>query len=297
MWLGALALDLIAGEPPTWMHPTVAMGALISALERRAPSAPALQLAYGGVLVGVPVAASVGLAWIIGQLPKWSRLPMTLVLLKTSFSLGELVAAGERVEGDLKRDDLEAARADVRDLVSRPVATLERAHIASAAIESLAENLGDSYVAPLLFFRLAGLGGALAYRAVNTADAMVGYRGRYEFLGKAAARLDDLLNYMPARVSALALVAAAPLAGLRSGEAMRVGLRDHRRTASPNAGWPMAVAAGACGVRLEKMGHYSLGPGCAPSGSDIASARRLVTTAALLVTIAVCALPKGRLWS
>jgi adenosylcobinamide-phosphate synthase len=279
------------------MHPTVAMGTLINVLERHAPNAPEWQLAYGGALVGLPMAASLGAAWLIERLPWWWRLPMTLVLLKTSFALRELIAAGERVELDLERDDLEAARADVRDLVSRPVATLERTQIASAAVESLAENLGDSYVAPLLFFRLAGLGGALAYRAVNTADAMVGYRGRYEFLGRAAASLDDVLNYVPARISALALVAAVPLVGLDGREAVRVGLRDHRRTASPNAGWPMAVVAGACGVRLVKVGHYSLGEGCAPSGPDIARARRLVRTAALLVTIAALALPKGRPWS
>jgi adenosylcobinamide-phosphate synthase len=122
---------------------------------------------------------------------------------------------------------------------------------------------------------------------VNTADAMVGYRGRYELLGKAAARLDDALSYVPSRAAALALIVAAPVVGLSPRAALRTGLRDHRRTASPNAGWPMAVAAGACGVRLEKPGHYTLGQGRQPDASDIARARHLVVVAAALATLAI----------
>jgi adenosylcobinamide-phosphate synthase len=296
IWVAALGLDFVAGEPPAWMHPTVATGALIGALERPAPTTPSRQLAYGAALVGLPMAASLGVGWLVGRLPRWLRLPVELALLKSSFALSSLLAAGARIERDLERGEPGTARGHLRDLVSRPTATLDRAHIASAAIESLAENLSDSYVAPMLFFRLAGLGGALVYRAVNTADAMVGYRGRYEFLGKAAARLDDVVNFVPARVSAVALVAASPLVGLRGGAALRVGLRHHRRTASPNAGWPMAVVAGACEVRLEKLGQYVLGEGASPGAADICRARRLVLAAAVLATVAALALPRGRPW-
>jgi len=118
---------------------------------------------------------------------------------------------------------------------------------------------------------------------------MVGYRGRYEDLGKAAARLDDALNYAPARLTALALVAAAPLAGGSAQAAWRVALAHHRRTASPNAGWPMAAAAGALGLRLAKVGHYSLGDGREPMAGDIRRARRLVATAAALITVGLLA--------
>src|SRR5207244_3330506 len=131
--------------------------------------------------------------------------------------------------------------------------------------ESLAENLSDSVVAPLFFLLCFGLEGAIAYRAINTLDAMIGYRGRYEWLGKAAARIDDVANYVPARLTALLLWAAgASLAlGRASGLSPRRGLRvwraDHARTASPNGGHPMAMAAGLLGVRLDKPAQYVLG--------------------------------------
>jgi adenosylcobinamide-phosphate synthase len=285
--LGAVAMDLAAGEPPAWMHPTVAMGSVVGALERRAPARGPAQLAFGALLVGVPAALGAGLGIFVERLPVLWRVPLSVSLLKAALSLRELLAAGQRMERALEAGDLGAARSAARDLVSRPAAGLDAPALASAAIESLAENLADSYVAPLLFFRAFGLPGALAYRAVNTADAMVGYRGRYELLGKAAARLDDVLSYVPSRVAALALVVAAPIAGLSPRAALRTGFRDHRRTASPNAGWPMAVAAGACGVRLEKPDHYVLGEGRAPEASDIARSRRLVFTAAALTTLAL----------
>jgi adenosylcobinamide-phosphate synthase len=167
--------------------------------------------------------------------------------------------------------------------VSRPVAGLDGAQLASAAIESVAENLSDSLVGPLLFYLLFDLPGALAYRAANTLDAMIGYHGEYEDLGKAAARLDDLLNLLPARLSALLLVGAAWL-GCGDGRAAWGTLRrDRARTASPNAGWPMAAAAGALRVRLEKMDHYRLGsPFPDPTPRDIGRAVRLCYAAAAL---------------
>ena len=136
---------------------------------------------------------------------------------------------------------VEEARRDLRWLVSGPTADLKHAGlVAAAAIESLAENFVDAWVAPLLAYALFGLGGAYAYRAANTADAMWGYRGsRYEWLGKATARLDDLLNWVPARVGALVMLGVGP----RRAAAVEVWRRDARLTASPNAGQPMAVAA------------------------------------------------------
>ncbi|NJN68054.1 MAG: cobalamin biosynthesis protein, partial [Chloroflexaceae bacterium] len=161
-----------------------------------------------------------------------------------------------------------------------------RAAIAAAAIESLAENTSDSVVAPLLAYALGGLPGAFAYRAANTLDAMVGYRGRYEYLGKVPARLDDLLNLVPARLTALLIAAAAVGCSADAPQAWQVMWRDHALTASPNAGWPMAAVAGALGVRLEKMGHYCLNErGRAPTAADIRRAGRVVgVAAASLVT-------------
>lgn len=298
-WLAALALDLAAGEPPPRAHPVVFVGRAISALDGFAPRDPAGQGAFGIALVGIPAALAALAGAATGLIP--SRILRGLAsvwLLKSAFAMRELVLSGDRVERALRRDDIVAAREELSALVSRETSELRPDEAASAAIESLAENLADSFIAPLLFYRIGGLPAALAYRAVNTADAMVGYRGRYERIGKAAARLDDVLNYVPARISAFALLAAAAVTGdSDASEAATIALRDHQRTESPNAGWPMAAAAGALGVRLAKRDHYSLGDGGRPPGpDDIRRARRLVIAASLVATVAVLATYRRGAW-
>ncbi len=158
--------------------------------------------------------------------------------------------------------------------MSRPTATLRAEQVAAGVVESLAENLTDAFVSPLMFYLVLGLPGALAYRALNTADSMLGYRqGALEYFGKLAARLDDVANLIPARLAALALVIVA---GRRVRSAWSTMLSDHRLTASPNAGWTMAAMAGALGVTLAKPGAYSLGHGREPDVTDIAHALRLL---------------------
>ena len=200
-------------------------------------------------------------------------------------SIRGLFAAAVAVRAPLAAGHLGAARAALAwHLVSRPTRELDAAHVASGAVESVAENLTDAFVAPVIFFLLLGLPGAAVYRAVNTADAMLGYReGALEHFGKVAARLDDLLNLIPARLSALAIVAAA-LGGADRGGAWRTMRRDRRRTASPNAGWTMAAMAGALGVTLEKPGAYRLGDGREPRPEDIDRAVRVTALAAVLAT-------------
>lgn len=286
----ALAADLGLGELPARGHPVVVTGWLVGRLAGRPTGRPGRDLARGAVAVALPAAA----AWTVGRLVERrrrgpARLLAAAWLLKSSFALRGLLEAGDRVARALERDDLNAARRALPWLVSRPVPGLDRAHVCSAAVESLAENLADSYVAPLAAYALGGLPAALAYRAVNTADAMLGYRGELEHLGKAAARLDDLVNLVPARLTAAALVLAAPAVGLSARGALRTALHDARRTASPNAGWPMSAAAGALGAWLEKPGAYRLGHGAAPDFGHIAAARRLVTAAAALATAAYLA--------
>ena len=126
-------------------------------------------------------------------------------------------------------------------------------------MESVAESTCDSLVAPLFYFLLLGVPGAIGYRVVNTLDSMIGYHGKYEYLGKFAARLDDVLNFIPARLTALLLVLAAFVMKRNGRKAWQTALREHAKTESPNAGWPMAAMAGALDVRLEKVGHYQLG--------------------------------------
>jgi adenosylcobinamide-phosphate synthase len=210
-----------------------------------------------------------------------------------------LFDAAAAVGGPLARGDLPAARTALAwHLVSRPTGALDAEHVASGAVESVAENLTDAYAAPVAFFLAFGLPGAALYRAVNTADAMLGYRdGPLEHFGKVAARLDDALNVVPARLAALAIVVAAPLGGGSAAGAWRALRRDRARTASPNAGWTMSAIAGALGVTLEKPGSYRLGDGRAPRPADIARAVRIVAVAAALLTgalLGVAALAAAR---
>src|SRR6266850_471822 len=167
--------------------------------------------------------------------------------------------------------------------------------LVSAAIESVAENLTDSLVAPVCFFLAGGLVWAAVYRVINTADSMLGFRrGQLEYFGKSSARLDDLLSFIPARIAGLSLVAGAALAGERAGGALAVLRRDRRRTQSPNSGWPMAAMAGALGVVLEKPAVHRLGVGASPRATDIARAVRVVgVAAAVSVVLAVAAFVAG----
>ena len=182
------------------------------------------------------------------------------LLFKSTFAVGMLHRVAATTRGLLASDDLPALRENMRSLVSRDVSAMTPGQAIAATVESVSENTTDSFVGPWLAFALFGLPGAFAYRAVNTLDSMIGYRGEYEYLGKAAARLDDLVNLVPARLTALLLaLGSLVLPGQRAGGAWRIMWRDHARTASPNAGWTMSGMAGALGVALEKEGHYTLG--------------------------------------
>ena len=299
----ALAFDLFVGEPPNRLHPVAWLGRLLAwgRAQSQASSPAGLMAAGGGVLAGVLLLV-VGLAalvsWLAGRLG-WPGVVLEAALLKCAFSLRGLAGAARGVTAALERGSLEEARRRVaRDLVSRPAEELSAPHVASATVESVAENLTDSLVAPLLFFLIGGLPGAWAYRVVNTADAMWGYRqGDLEYLGKAAARLDDALNWIPARLAAIGIVLSAFMSGAAAGRAVigawRTMWRDGGRTASPNAGWTMAAMAGALGVTLEKPGAYRLGSGPLPTARHIHRAVQVMLVASGLsvaVGLAVAAL-------
>jgi adenosylcobinamide-phosphate synthase len=203
-----------------------------------------------------------------------------------TLSLRGLVVAGDEVEEALEHEDLAGARRLLTwNLVSRDTTALDEAQVAAATIESVAENISDGVVAPLFYYALGGLPAALAYRFVNTADAMLGYRDpAHEWLGKAPARLDDLANLLPARISAALIVLAAALVGENATAAWRAWRRDAARTESPNAGHPMSATAGALEVELEKVGHYRLGAGGgAPSARDIGRATRMIRIVPVLI--------------
>jgi adenosylcobinamide-phosphate synthase len=295
----ALLLDLILGDPANRFHPVAWMGTVIGTVRRRAPGQGWLaQLSFGALLVtgGAVITAGLGrlLAEAVARLPSPIGWVVEAGLLMMTFSLRGLINAAEEVEGALEVGDLtEARRVASWHLVSRDTTALSESQVAAATIESVAENISDGVVAPLFYYALGGLPVALAYRFVNTADAMLGYRDpAHEWLGKAPARLDDLANLLPARISTALIVLAAALVGENPRMAWQVWQRDAAKTASPNAGHPMSAMAGALGVELEKVGHYRLGAGGRPPASgDIRRAARLIYLVPMLIVGLLVLLP------
>ena len=242
----ALLLDALLGEPPARLHPVVLMGRYLAwAWPRvRGLGSGAFYWTLGALLFTLP-------AFLLDLLlrpPAWGWLLLGL-LLKPLFSLRMLleeVAAVERALGE----DLEEARRQLSRIVSRPTEDLSPEEVREAALESLSENLSDSVLAPLLYYALFGLAGAALYRYANTADAMWGYP-EHGARGAFAARVDDLLNLLPARLTGLLLCPPRLWPKL---------LQEARKTPSPNAGFPMAALALRLGVRLRKRGVYALNP-------------------------------------
>lgn len=321
--LVAAALDLALGEPPAPAHPVVWLGAAIDALESRAPwGNQQSELVFGAAAAGGLTLAATLTALVASSrmpaLPRPLRVLALAVLLKPAFSLRALLAAGSAVRSALERGDLALARRDLQALVSRETALLSAANCAGAAIESLAENTTDSIIGPWLTFLCFGLTGAWCFRTINTFDSRWGYRGRYDRLGRAAARADDLAAAVPARLSAMLLIAASafhfsvtalgtwfdrlPTSGhwpttssdghsMNGGlvnlsqalAALRCSMESRRKTGSPNSGWTMGAMAGGLGLKLSKFGSYVLNPGgLDPVAADIARAQELVAFSALL---------------
>jgi adenosylcobinamide-phosphate synthase len=299
--VAALAVDVVLGEPPSALHPVVWMGRLIGALERRLPRGrPAVELAGGALLaLFVPGLFGAGAWLLLRALSGHWLLEMvaSVWLLKSSFAFRGLGRAAFGVRDALVRGDLDRARDALRSLCSRDPSALDEPQLVAASVESVAENTSDSVVAPLFYYALFGLPGAIVYRAVNTLDSMVGYHGRFEYIGKASARLDDALNYVPARVTAGLLLLGGSLARRDPRRGWVMWQRDGGKTESPNAGRPMAAMAGLLGVELEKLGHYRLGdPGEPLVPAQIERAWRIVTLGAAVgagLVILLCGVARG----
>jgi len=267
----ALALDAAVGEPPEQVHPVVALGAVIAALDRPY-SAP--RLVGVAIALLVPLGAAVVAAVPVAALQSWHPIAaggLAGLLLFTTLSHRLLVGLATDVI-EATTTDLEGAKAAVVGLVGRDTAALDAAEVRSAAVESLAENLADGLVAPLVAFALGsllslpvGVGAAVWVKAVNTLDSMLGYRDRP--LGTGSARLDDVVEWLPARFSA-ALIALA------AGDPGSLGRARAwaREPPSPNSGWPMATMAAVLDARLRKPGEYDLNPEAALPGKDTALA-------------------------
>jgi adenosylcobinamide-phosphate synthase len=303
----ALIVDAFFGEPPATVHPVVLMGRATSTFEERAlVLKDARRTRLAGLLLAITLPTlSFALARIALQFaPSKLRQPFEVGLLSTTLSMRGLARAALAVERELENGDLKTARTRVGEFVGRDTARLSTSEVARAAIESVAENTSDGVVAPMLYGLLWGAPGALAYKAINTLDSMVGHpQPPYEDLGWASARLDDLANLLPARLTALSVAAVSGSA--RGGAATLATARRYGPlTKSPNAGWAEASFAGALGLRFGGTSSYGgvlrrgpiLGSGRPPEAADIGRAVRLMhRTCLLLAGLALAAtLARGR---
>jgi adenosylcobinamide-phosphate synthase len=260
--LVAFCVDHFIGEPPSRLHPVVWMGkALSSTGAPWTQAAPRIAFAYGAAVWMIGAALTGAVAWAVVMLiqrgigavsigDQLAQAALLGLLLKPLLSWRMLSREVAAVECAVE-NGIETGRMQLRRLVSRDTTRLSTIEVRESALESLAENLNDSLVAPLLWFAIGGVPAAALYRFANTADAMWGYRGCWEWAGKWAARADDLLSYVPARLTAAILA----LSAWRSPSQLR---RIARVTPSPNGGWPMGMLALALNVRLSKPGVYVL---------------------------------------
>ena len=294
---GVLA-DALVGDPRRG-HPVALFGRAATRLER---SIYADSRTRGAVFTGCCEALAIGPALAAARISRShpaTRLAWAGTVTWAVTGARSLTAEAGRVHRALRAGDVAGARRLLPNLVGRDPAELDAAGIARAVVESVAENTSDAIVAPLLWGALAGPPGLAAYRAANTLDAMVGHHSpRYERFGWASARLDDVVNWAPARVTALLAAACAPVVGGRPAAVWRIALDDGPRHPSPNAGWCEAAFAGALGVQLGGPLSYAgraehrpeLGTGRPPEAADIARASRLcrsVTTAATALAAAL----------
>ena len=287
MILGAaLVWDRLFGEPPERVHPVVGVGKVVDlAMEQGIRGEPRRDQARGLMMaIGLPMAVFGMGATAMSVLGRLGAVPAIVggaFLLKSSFALSAMETEGRRVAEALDEDDLDAARESLSGIVSRDVSALDASGVASAAISTIAENVSDSAIGPMLAYGAFGVPGAMAYRAINTMDTMAGYRDHRADFGRVPAKLDDAANWVPARIAGGAIVASAAMTGMDYDSAARTMLQEHSRTESPNGGWPIGAAAGALGVEVEKVGHYRFGgENRKASGPDIDRSLRLYTGAA-----------------
>ena len=258
-------LDCLLGDPLSAAHPVVLMGKLISFLEKKLRSrflkTPQGERTAGTIMALLVPLVSAGagllLLYLAWRVHPWAYFAVSAFLCWQCFAARCLMTEAKKVVTCLETQGLAAGRRQVAMLVGRDTENLSEEQVIKAAVETVAENTSDGVVAPLLWMVLLGAAGGLFYKAINTMDSMVGYKNeKYLHFGRAAAKLDDGANYVPARLSALAMIGAAFLLKLDGKGAWRVWRRDRRNHASPNSAQTESACAGALGVRLGGDASY-----------------------------------------
>lgn len=268
IWTAVLCgflLDCLLGDPEKMPHPVVWMGRAISRLEkwlrRRFPQTPEGELRAGMVLaVVLPLGTlliSGGLCWIFWWIHPMLGLALQAFWCWQALAMRCLAKESRNVYRCLKDQGLEAGRKAVSRIVGRDTAQLSEQGVIKAAVETVAENFSDGVIAPLLYMLIGGAPLALTYKAINTMDSMVGYKNeKYLYFGRAAAKLDDVANYVPSRIGALLWILASPLAGGNMKNAWKIWRRDRRNHASPNSAQTESACAGSLGIQLAGPASY-----------------------------------------
>ena len=301
--LGGFVLDAVFGDPAWLPHPVVLMGKCISKLEKalraRFPKTQQGELLAGAVLafclpVGTFLVTS-AVCLLAAKISPWLGLAVQMLWCGQALAAKGLVQESRNVYGELVKPDLPAARKAVSRIVGRDTENLTAEGVTKAAVETVAENASDGVIAPLLYMLLGGAPLALTYKAVNTMDSMLGYKNEtYLYFGRAAAKLDDVANYIPSRLAALLWAAAAALTGNDAKGAWRIWRRDRRNHASPNSAQTESACAGALGVQLAGPAYYfgeyypkpTIGDALRPiEPQDILRADRMMYAASILALV------------
>jgi adenosylcobinamide-phosphate synthase len=280
----ALIIDLLFGEFPAKIHPVVWMGKLIDILK-------GYLINYRSKISGIILTF---VLLIIFTLATYVLISLSLlnyilyilvssIILTTTFAIKTLINSAKGIKKDLEHD-INTARKSMSYLVSRDTINLSSEEIVSATVETLTENITDSVTAPLFYVFLFGVPGAVFYRVVNTLDAMVGYKKPETIkIGWFPAKLDDILNYLPARITGILVVVSAVLLRMDWKNSYKIMIRDARNPDSPNSGYTMAAAAGALGIKLKKIGYYEIGDDINPLNSDKISDAILLTKVTIIL--------------
>ena len=295
LW-GSLLIDRLIGDPASRYHPVAIIGRLISILEQalRCPrQSPRVQQVAGACMVIMVLATTYGLVWflsfLLAGIHPYALFAGQALIVSFAITPRSLAEAASDIRLCLESGDIAQARYKVSRIVGRDTDSLDEEGITRATVETVAENIVDGIIAPLVYFAIGGAPLAFLYRAVNTLDSMVGYKNEtYRHFGMVAARVDDAFNYFPARLTGLLIVAAAALHGHNAEQAARITRRDAARHPSPNSGIPEAAVAGALGIRLGGLNYYGGEPSFRAymgDSRDVLAARHVAMTVGIMNTV------------